>query len=309
MISQNATLQTFFYCTAVLIPVAVVAVTAVFLLSQYRNFNFPSILLVILAFPLFFASPSVRVEILKAVELKYMMITSAAFYAVAALYFIQLGNRYHHRGFGAGKNLVRKPSGEDYEKKVILTFDDGPSAQFTFRVLEILEEKGIKAAFFTVGQAVDRSPEIVKRLCESGMTVGVHSYSHKALPFLFTKDLASELDRCIKALEDAGCQKPVLFRPPWGLYNAEVLEVAGKKGLKPVLWNRSSIDWIGVPPERIIKNSTHDLEGPVILLLHDGHKEGVSRENTVAALSGLIDKLNDLGYKFEDPAALLSERD
>jgi len=104
---------------------------------------------------------------------------------------------YEHRGFGKGKNLMRRlPDSQSHkgQKQCLLTFDDGPSADWTPGILSFLKDNGIYAVFFLVGKHVEQNPEIAGHIEESGCEAAVHSHNHKPLPFLFSGDLKAEIE-------------------------------------------------------------------------------------------------------------------
>jgi peptidoglycan-N-acetylglucosamine deacetylase len=129
-------------------------------------------------------------------------------------------------------------------RQVRLTFDDGPSADTTPRLLDQLKEFGIKATFFVVGRNI-ANPQglaIIERMAAEGHQIGNHSYNHRRLTELDsaqieheikqTEDLIGSLDNGIK-----------LFRPPFGFRNAEVDRTAAVLGYKSVLWTVDTLDW------------------------------------------------------------------
>jgi peptidoglycan/xylan/chitin deacetylase (PgdA/CDA1 family) len=129
-------------------------------------------------------------------------------------------------------------------RQVRLTFDDGPSAATTPRLLDQLKDFGIKATFFVVGRNIadTQGLAIIKRMAAEGHQIGNHSYSHPNLTQLSaaqieqeikqTEDLIGSLDNGIK-----------LFRPPFGFHNADVDRAVETLGYKSVHWNVNSLDW------------------------------------------------------------------
>jgi peptidoglycan/xylan/chitin deacetylase (PgdA/CDA1 family) len=199
---------------------------------------------------------------------------------------------FEYKGFGCGKNLIRNLENFN-EQGVLITFDDGPSSQFTMDMVKILKENKIKAIFFLVGESTEKNTNLIKEMKDGGMELGVHSYSHKPLPFLFTAQIEKEIDKTVQAIKASGTGNPKYFRPPWGLYNKEVIDIVNLRGLKTMLWSKSAKDWSGTSKEEIIKNATNQLNKGDILLFHDGHKEGVSRKETLKALPEIIKIIND----------------
>ncbi|MCD4784534.1 MAG: polysaccharide deacetylase family protein [Candidatus Eremiobacteraeota bacterium] len=208
---------------------------------------------------------------------------------------------YQRKGVGAGRNITRKLHPDESRKKYLLTFDDGPSIEWTPRIIEILSENNLKAIFFVVGKEAEEHPDIIRKMDEMGMEIGVHSYSHKPLPFLFTGGIRQEIENTADAIREITGKSPRYFRPPWGLYNKEVLDIAGGNGMKTILWSRSSIDWKESDPGKIRNNVIEKMLAEEILLFHDGCKKGASRGPTVKALPVIIEELGALGFS---PAGL-----
>jgi peptidoglycan/xylan/chitin deacetylase (PgdA/CDA1 family) len=129
-------------------------------------------------------------------------------------------------------------------RQVMLTFDDGPSATTTPRLLDLLKEFGIKATFFVVGRNIadTQGLAIIKRMADEGHQIGNHSYSHPRLTELNTAQIEQEIKQTEDLIGslDNGIK---LFRPPFGFHNADVDRAAEALGYKSVLWNVSTLDW------------------------------------------------------------------
>ncbi len=196
--------------------------------------------------------------------------------------------------------------GNDFAPKTVaLTFDDGPHPKYTEQVLALLRKYSIRAVFFEVGASLgvvdaaghatlSRTGEIAKKVLEDGHTIANHTYSHPVLPKLSEAARASEIDRTSLLLEKASGQKPVLFRPPYGARNQEVLTEVNGDGLRSVMWTIDSLDWADPVPESIAMRVLHALNQKQkgIILFHDIHKQGV------LALSPVIEELQRQGYTF-----------
>jgi peptidoglycan/xylan/chitin deacetylase (PgdA/CDA1 family)/uncharacterized caspase-like protein/TolA-binding protein len=180
------------------------------------------------------------------------------------------------------------------DKQVLLTFDDGPSARLTPRVLEILARFGVRAVFFEVGRNVLKAEDQPRRILASGYAVANHSFTHAFLPKLDAPHLTQELADTNKALEAADHQKTVLFRPPYGARNEAVLQAAIGMGMKTVLWNVDSMDWADPVPLSIADRVVNQVEKKKrgIILFHDIH------ERTIEALPLVLAELQKRGYTF-----------
>jgi peptidoglycan/xylan/chitin deacetylase (PgdA/CDA1 family)/uncharacterized caspase-like protein/Flp pilus assembly protein TadD len=196
--------------------------------------------------------------------------------------------------------------GNDFAPKTVaLTFDDGPHPKYTEQVLALLRKYSIRAVFFEVGASLgvvdaeghatlSRTGEIAKKVLEDGHTIANHTYSHPVLPKLSEAARASEIDRTSLLLEKVSGQKPVLFRPPYGARNQEVLTEVNGNGLRSVMWTIDSLDWADPVPESIAMRVLHALNQKQkgIILFHDIHKQGV------LALSPVIEELQRQDYTF-----------
>ncbi|MBM3463224.1 MAG: polysaccharide deacetylase family protein [Armatimonadetes bacterium] len=206
---------------------------------------------------------------------------------------------YEANGLGNSQGTIRKllfPF-----RAVALTFDDGPSPDWTPRVLDVLKKNQVKGTFFMVGKSVEQHPDLVRRIVAEGHVVGSHSFSHRCMPLLDQKSLEEEIDRAAEAIEKVTGQKPRYFRPPWGMYNRAVLDALRKRGYLTVLWTRSSQDWRNPGADVVHALSTQNPELGEIVLFHDGGNYpsslGMSREQTVDSLTPIIETYERQGYQ------------
>ena len=161
-----------------------------------------------------------------------------------------------------------------------LTFDDGPSEENTARVLDILKARNIKAAFFLVGENVERHPEMARRIVQEGHTIGIHCYSHdyKAL-YDSVDSYIADFEKAQEAVRAATGVEVKLFRFPGGsinAYNKKVYQqIAGEmtnRGYIYYDWNASLEDAVSNPKaETLIQNAVNSTldRKKIILLAHD----------------------------------------
>ena len=117
------------------------------------------------------------------------------------------------------------------DKVVALTFDFGSDAGNLSRILQILADKGVKSTFFATGEAATNNPAAVRSVVTQGHEIGNHSYSHPYFTKLTSAQMADELARASTAIRNATGQAPKpYFRPPYGDYNAAVLQAVGNAG-------------------------------------------------------------------------------
>lgn len=170
---------------------------------------------------------------------------------------------------------------------VYLTFDDGPS-EYTPQVLDVLAKHDAHATFFMIGSQAANQPDMVQRVRESGNAVGSHSWSHPDFTELDDGDIRSELEQTDEAVGGAQC-----VRPPYGATDDRVRDVLNSLEKAQALWTVDSEDWRRPGVDKIIDNVMADLGPGSVVLMHDG---GGSREQSVAALDKILDRLDSEGY-------------
>jgi peptidoglycan/xylan/chitin deacetylase (PgdA/CDA1 family) len=186
------------------------------------------------------------------------------------------------------------------QKVVALTIDDGPHYKITPEILTILKEKQVKATFFVLGVNAKQSPAILAQEVADGHEIGMHTYSHPILTTLSHQRIIDEFDKAEKALAPIA-PKPTLFRPPGGLYNSQVIEIAQQRGYTTILWSIDPQDWSRPPIERVVDKVVLDVSPGSIILLHDGQYP----LPTAQAIGTIIDRLRKRGYEFVTISELL----
>jgi peptidoglycan/xylan/chitin deacetylase (PgdA/CDA1 family) len=181
---------------------------------------------------------------------------------------------------------------------VALTFDDGPSATYTPRILKILKRFKATATFFTVGYLAERYPDLIRRLLDAGMAVASHSMTHpNSPPFadLPPNRLRQELMGGTQALQKLGGTVKS-FRPPGGSWDEVVKSEAQALDQRVVLWSVDTQDWLRPKPKVIAKRVLDNVRPGSIILMHDG---GGDRSNTVKALPRILRGLKKMGLGYE----------
>ncbi len=170
---------------------------------------------------------------------------------------------------------------------VALTFDDGPSRQYTPRILAALRRLHVHATFFCIGYLADAYPDLVRGELRAGMTVGNHSYNHPEVPpfhQLPPRLLDDEILLGAQSLRRAGAD-PMLFRPPGGSFSPAVVHAAEQRGERIVLWSVDPRDWQpGAAARQIARAVLAAVRPGSIVELHDG---GGDRTATIAALPAI----------------------
>lgn len=189
-----------------------------------------------------------------------------------------------------------------HPKTMYLTFDDGPSAENTSAVLDILREKGIKATFFVVGENVRKNPAVAKRIVEEGHTIGIHCNEHDYKKIYASVDsYLEDFQKAYDAVYEVTGAEPELFRFPGGSINAynkkvyeDIIEEMTSRGFVYVDWNASLEDAVKKSePEELIANARESTLGRrrVVLLAHD------IVHSTALCLEELLDAFPE--YKME----------
>lgn len=217
---------------------------------------------------------------------------------------------YEYHGFGPQEGIVR--SGRNHPH-VALTFDDGPNPDFTNKILDILKEKEVKAAFFMVGKHIEKYPEVAKRVYSEGHDIGNHTYSHRDLVPATRRTVIKEVQKCDQAIERVLGIKTTLFRPPRGIISNNVRKLIVAMGFTIALWTVSALDWRGKSPKAMIRRIMLHANGGGVILFHDSgallRTEGASRENTVEALPLVIDALKASGFEIVLLSKMIRELD
>jgi polysaccharide deacetylase family sporulation protein PdaB len=190
-----------------------------------------------------------------------------------------------------------KLHGSTSEKKVALTFDDGPDERFTPKILDILKANNVKATFFIVGKRANEDPELVKRIVREGHVIGNHSFSHANLPKLDEKQFEEQIRSSEAAIKQLIGYAPKLIRPPYGAINEEQVKWVSEHNYVIVNWNVDSLDWKSLGSEQVLTNVMKQTRPGSIILQHSGGAASQDLSGTVEALPSIISKLKANGYE------------
>lgn len=186
--------------------------------------------------------------------------------------------------------------GDTSQQELYLTFDNGYENGYTARVLDVLKEKQVPAAFFVTGHYVKDQPELVKRMVQEGHLVGNHSWSHPDMSRISESRIQNELDRVKQQVANVSGQTDMRFmRPPRGIFSDRMLAASRAFGYTNVFWSVAYKDWDvndqkgGDYAYRMVVSQLHP--GAVILL------HTVSKDNA-DALGRIIDEARRRGYAF-----------
>lgn len=176
-------------------------------------------------------------------------------------------------------------------KVVYLTFDDGPSAQYTPQVLRVLKKHHAKATFFMIGTNARSNPALVRRVRAEGHAVGNHTWSHPWLTRLSSSQVRSQIQRTDKVIGRTRC-----VRPPGGFVSPGVRRTIAGTGKKVAMWTVDPRDWARPGQASIQRTILANTRSGSIVLMHDG---GGPRAQSVAALDVVLSRLKARGYRFE----------
>jgi len=196
------------------------------------------------------------------------------------------------------------------QKKVALTFDDGPSFEWTPKILDELKKAQVKATFFMIGKHVEKYPEIARRVAEEGHEIGNHTSDHHLLIYYKTDELEKEIRDAEKVIKNVTGQTTRYFRPPKAWLTAKEKRKIGEMGYKTVLWTLNSKDWVTFDDKYIVKYILRHIKPGDIILFHDSGgvfaTEGGDRHETVRTIAQLVEKLREKGYRFVTITELLN---
>ena len=208
-----------------------------------------------------------------------------------------------------GKEFIKHIYSSD-TKRAFLTFDDGPSSN-TNQILDILNERGIKATFFVLGSNVEKNPEMVKRMYDEGHFIANHGYSHVyETIYQSPQAVLDEYNRCNQVVRDAIGEQEYnshLFRFPGGLVGGKYADIKNQANDLLLQNDIVHVDWNALNGDSETTSPTIEYEvqrvqetvgdkQSVVILMHDAQAKTV----TVEALPTIIDYLKEQGYEFKN---------
>ena len=187
--------------------------------------------------------------------------------------------------------------GDTGEKVLYLTFDAGYENGNTAKILDILQKHQVPAAFFLVGNYIEKNADLVRRMANEGHIVGNHTMHHYDMSKLsdkasFSKEL-TDLENLYR--DTVGQDMPKYYRPPQGIYSEENLKMAKELGYKTVFWSLAYVDWNNdhqPTPETAFSKLLPRTHNGAVVLLHSTSK------TNGAILDALLTKWKEMGYRF-----------
>ena len=183
------------------------------------------------------------------------------------------------------------------EKKVYLTFDDGPIPEVTPFVLDQLKKYNGRATFFCIGRNIDENPEIFKRIIAEGHSIGNHSYDHLNGWQTENQTYYNNIEKCESTLKKHYPEyASELFRPPYGKLKPAQYKFL-KERYRIVLWDVLSFDFdVKMSEEKVLNNVVTNAEAGSIIVFHDSLK---AQSHMEYALPRALEQLSVKGFKFE----------
>ena len=201
----------------------------------------------------------------------------------------------------AGQDQLRRYNaaylGDTTQKVLYLTFDAGYENGCTGRILDTLQKHNVKAAFFLVGNYIERNGDLVRRMVQEGHTVGNHTMHHYDMsriqePQAFAKEL-TDLEALFR--ETTGQELPKFYRPPQGIYSEKNLEMAKELGYKTVFWSLAYVDWKNddqPDPDASLAKLLKRTHNGAVVLLHS------TSQTNAKILDTLLTRWEEAGYTF-----------
>ncbi len=188
-------------------------------------------------------------------------------------------------------------------REVAIGFDDGPAPD-TSAFVKMLEAAHVRATFFMIGEQISAEyRSVTLRELRDGDVLGDHTFTHPDLTTV--ANVREQLQRTIGVIRSLTGYTPCVFRPPYGDYDANVLQTARSLGLATVLWNVDPIDWAQPPTQTIVSRVLEQVQPGSIIISHDG---GGPRGNTLAAYPRIFAALHRRGLRIVTIPELLGFR-
>ena len=193
--------------------------------------------------------------------------------------------------------------GDEENKKIYLTFDAGYENGNTEQILDALKENNVKATFFLVGNYLETCPEIVKRMVEEGHMIGNHTYHHKDMDTLTSKEAflkeLTDLESLYQKI--TGSEMPKFYRPPQGKFSENQLMWAKEEAYKTCFWSLAYVDWDEKKQpskEEAMAKLTSRIHPGAIILLHS------TSSTNAEIMSDIIHKWKEMGFEFGELSEL-----
>lgn len=203
--------------------------------------------------------------------------------------------------------LTKKDNHEIFKgpnkKEIALTFDDFLGEE-VYLLLDVLDQYGVKATFFIIGNCIEENKEVLKAVSDRGHLIENHTWNHLNTHSITPDEVRAELISTQIVIEKYSGKKPTYYRPPGGYYNQYMVDIAKDIGLTTVLWSLNSGD--ANFDSKAQKISDHVLQwtnGGTIIVMH------TKRQSTIEALPNIIEQLLKKGYSFVTIDKMIGEEE
>ena len=184
------------------------------------------------------------------------------------------------------------------QKKIALTFDDGPHPVYTKKLLEGLAERHVEATFFVVGENIPGNEDLIARMKEEGHLIGNHTYDHVKICDMSGEEACEQVEKTSELVKEITGENTEFVRPPFGAWNKE-MECSFT--MIPVLWDVDPLDWTTKNSAAVVQKVLNSVEENDIILLHDCY------DSSVEAALEIVDELLVQGYEFVTVDELILE--
>lgn len=183
------------------------------------------------------------------------------------------------------------------QKRIALTFDDGPHPSITHEILKTLDKYNAKATFFVTGHRVEKSPNVLKDIYAAGHEIGNHTYNHPKLTELSMNQVNAQIIKTNNLVKSVIGEEPTLFRPPYGSFDKDI---QSSLSVPLIMWSIDTLDWKHRDPEKTLKSVQQYAKNGSIILMHDVH------QTTADALDQVLSYLVKEGYEFATVSEILN---
>ena len=179
---------------------------------------------------------------------------------------------------------------------IALTFDDGPNAATTSKILTVLEKEQVHASFFVIGSRIAGNEGLLRQMYADGDEIGNHTWTHPDLTTLKPDQVRQQIAMTQLAIQAAGVPAPTLLRPPYGAVNKTVLS---NVPLAVMFWNEDPKDWAANNPNQIEQSVEAVAKPGGVVEMHDIYQV------TADSLDPIIQKLKSQHYQFVTVSQLM----
>ena len=192
---------------------------------------------------------------------------------------------------------------ETQSKEVWLTIDDGPCAEHTEKILDLLDRYGASATFFVIGMQAKKFPDLIRKISERGHEIANHTLTHPSRSFWRASQsrIFAEIDGCDEAFAHELPRARLLFRAPAGLKNFLVHGVLRRRAMSMIGWTARGFDTARRSPDEVATRIVKHTRPGAIVLLHEGHQIERDPQYNPACVEETLRRLTDAGYRFVIP--------